>query len=102
MLHIQVDGMTIEILCTDLCDFRAKCVRAVSKNVFSKGRPDCVSRRGPCEKSGVRGFHLASKEHVCVQSMAWIGATFVPTFEIRLGPKVCLHFVSSLPNTTEI
>ena len=34
MGQIHVDDMTLEIVCTDLRDFRAKCVGAVSKNVF--------------------------------------------------------------------
>ena len=36
MGQILVGDMTLEILCTDLCDFRAKSVGAVSKNVFTK------------------------------------------------------------------
>ena len=36
MGHIHVDEMSVDILCTDLCDFRAKSVGAVSKNVFEK------------------------------------------------------------------
>ena len=53
MGQIHVDDMTLEILCTDLCDFRAKSVGAVSKNVFYKKRPDGGARGGPCEKSGL-------------------------------------------------
>ena len=30
----HVDGMSVDILCSDLRDFRAKTVGAVSKNVF--------------------------------------------------------------------
>ena len=36
MGQIHVDGMSVDILCTDLRDFRAKSVGAVSKNVFEK------------------------------------------------------------------
>ena len=35
MGQMRFDYMTVEILC-DLCDFRAKSVGAVSKNVFEK------------------------------------------------------------------
>ena len=34
MGQIHVDDMSVEILCTDLRDFRAKSVGVVSKNVF--------------------------------------------------------------------
>ena len=34
MGQVHVDDMTLEILCTNLLDFRAKSVGAVSKNVF--------------------------------------------------------------------
>ena len=34
MGQVHVDEMSVDILCTDLCDFRAKSVGAVSKNVF--------------------------------------------------------------------
>ena len=34
MGQIHVDDMSVDILCTDLRDFRAKSVGAVSKNVF--------------------------------------------------------------------
>ena len=50
MGQIHVDEMTLEILCTDLRDFRAKSVGAVSKNVFYKKRPDGGARGGPYEK----------------------------------------------------
>ena len=36
MGQIHVDGMIVDILCTDLRDFRAKSVGSVSKNVFEK------------------------------------------------------------------
>ena len=36
MGQIKVDGKSVDILCTDLHDFRAKSVGAVSKNVFEK------------------------------------------------------------------
>ena len=49
MGKIHVDDMTLEILCTDLHDFRAKSVAAVSKNVFNKKRPDGGARGRPCE-----------------------------------------------------
>ena len=49
---MRVDGMSVEILCTALRDFRAKSVGAVSKNVFCKNRPDGGARRGACEESG--------------------------------------------------
>ena len=80
MGQIHVDEMTLEILCTDLRDFRAKSVGAVSKNVFYQKRPDGGARGGPCEKSGC---DLAPKECVCVcvQSLAWIGAT-VPKIKV--------------------
>ena len=53
MGQIHVDDMTLEILCTDLCDFRAKYVGAVSKNVFSKNQPHGGARGVPCEKPGL-------------------------------------------------
>ena len=59
-----------------MCDFRAKFVGAVSKNVFCKDLP-------PCEKSGL-GVVICHKG-VCVQTLTSIGVT-VP--EIRAGPKV--------------
>ena len=34
MGQIHVDEMSVDILCSDLRDFRAKIVGAVSKNVF--------------------------------------------------------------------
>ena len=36
MGQIHVDDMTLEILCNDVCEFTAKSVGAVSKNVFTK------------------------------------------------------------------
>ena len=36
MGQIHVDDMSVEQVCTDLRDFRAKFVGAVSKNVFEK------------------------------------------------------------------
>ena len=53
MGQIHVDDMTLEILCTDLCDFRAKSVGAVSKNVFCKNWPHGGARRRQCEKAGL-------------------------------------------------
>ena len=50
MGQMHVDDMSLDILCTDLCDFRAKFVRVVSKNVFCKNWPHGGARRGPCEK----------------------------------------------------
>ena len=49
MGQIHVDDMSVDLLCTVLCDFRAKIVGAVSKNVFFKNRPHGGARRGPCE-----------------------------------------------------
>ena len=49
---IHVDDMTVEILCTELHDLRAKFVGAVSKNVFNKRPPDGGARGGPCENLG--------------------------------------------------
>ena len=63
--------MTVEILCTALCDVRAKSEGAVSKNVFYKNGPHGGARRGPCEKCGL----WFGRQGVCVQSLAWIGAT---------------------------
>ena len=40
MGQLHVDEMSADILCTDLRDFRSKCVGAVSKNVFEKNQPD--------------------------------------------------------------
>ena len=34
MGQIHVDGMSVDILCSNLRDFRAKTVGAVAKNVF--------------------------------------------------------------------
>ena len=34
MGQVHVDEKSVDILCSDLCDFRAKSVGAVSKNVF--------------------------------------------------------------------
>ena len=56
--------MTLEILRTDLCDFRAKSVGSVSKNVFYKRRPDGGAR------AHVRNCDLAAKE--CVYKV-WHG-----------------------------
>ena len=36
MGQLHLDEMSVDILCTDLRDFRPKCVGAVSKNVFEK------------------------------------------------------------------
>ena len=36
MGQIHVDEMSVDILCSDLRDFRAKIVGAVSKNLFKK------------------------------------------------------------------
>ena len=47
MGQIHVDDMTLEIVCTNVYDFRAKSVEAVSKNVFYKNRPDGGARGGP-------------------------------------------------------
>jgi len=54
MGQIHVDDMTLEILCTDLCDFRAKSVGAVSKNVFCKNWPYGGARGGHVRKQGWR------------------------------------------------
>ena len=48
MGQIHVEEMRVDILCTDLRDFRAKIVGAVSKNVFCKNRPHGGARRGSC------------------------------------------------------
>ena len=48
MGQIHVEEMSVDILCTDLRDFRAKIVGAVSKNVFCKNRPHGGARRGSC------------------------------------------------------
>ena len=53
MGQIHVDDMTLEILCTNVRDFRAKSVGAVSKNVFCKNRPYGGARGGPGEKAGL-------------------------------------------------
>ena len=45
--------MTLERLCTNFRDFRAKSVGVVFQNVFDKGRPGGGARGGPCEKSGL-------------------------------------------------
>ena len=37
---IHVDDMSVDMLCSDFRDFRAKSVGAVSKNVFFKNRPE--------------------------------------------------------------
>ena len=47
---IRVDDIILEIVCGDLCDFRAKSVGAVSINMFSKNWSHGGPRRGPCEK----------------------------------------------------
>ena len=65
MGQIRVDDMSVEQVCTGFRDFRAKCVGAVSKNVFCKNRPHGGARRGPCEKFQMRGCGLAAKECVC-------------------------------------
>ena len=58
--------MTLEILCSDLCDFIAKSVGAASQNVFYKRRPDGGARGDPCEKSDLEVVNdLALKECVC-------------------------------------
>ena len=49
MGEIKVDGKSVDILCTDLRDFRAKSVGAVSKNVFEKiGLMVALYRTDPC------------------------------------------------------
>ena len=48
MGQIHVEETSVDILCTDLCDFWAKIVGAVSKNVFCKNRPQGGARRGSC------------------------------------------------------
>ena len=53
MGQIHVDEMSVDIPCTDLCDFRAQIVGAVSVNVFCKNRPHGGARRGACENRGV-------------------------------------------------
>ena len=45
MGQIHVDDMSVDILCSDLRDFRAKSVGAVSKNVFCKNQPYGGTRR---------------------------------------------------------
>ena len=47
MGQINVDDMTLEVLCTDLRHFRAKYVGAVSKNMFCKYRPHGGARGVP-------------------------------------------------------
>ena len=48
MGQMHVDDMSVDILCTDLHDFRAKILGAVSKYVFCKNRPHGDARRGSC------------------------------------------------------
>ena len=42
--------MTLERLCINLCDFLAKSVGVVNKNVFEKGWPGGGARGGPCDR----------------------------------------------------
>ena len=49
MGQLHVDEMSVDILCTDLRDFRAKSVGAVSKNVFEKnGLKVALNGTDPC------------------------------------------------------
>ena len=49
MGQIHVDEMSVDILCTDLRDFRAESVGAVSKNVFEKiGLKVALNGTDPC------------------------------------------------------
>ena len=49
MGQIHVDDMSVDILCTDLRDFRAKSVGAVSKNVFERiGLMGALFGTDPC------------------------------------------------------
>ena len=58
--------------------------RSSVQNAFYKKCPDGGARGGPCDKSA--GWRLRfGTQGVCVQSLAWIGATVA---EIRVGPKV--------------
>ena len=68
MGQIHVDDMSVDILCSDLRDFRGKSVGVVSKNVFCKNLPHGGARRGPCDG---RGCGLAAKE--CVYKV-WHGS----------------------------
>ena len=65
--------MTLEILCTDLFDFRPKSVGEVSKNVFCKNRPDV----------GVKSGLICHPRSVCAK----FGIDRSNNFE-DIGPKV--------------
>ena len=55
MGQIHVDEMSVDILCTDLRDFRAKCVGAVSKNVFKEiVLKEALNGTDPCGLHGPR------------------------------------------------
>ena len=60
------DDMTLEILCRNLRDFRAKICGVVVKNVFCKKRPDGCARGSPLEKSGLQ-FVICHPGSVCAK-----------------------------------
>ena len=71
MGQIYVDDMTLDTLCTALSDFKAKSVGAVSKNAR-------ICLMVALEEGHVRihGWRLCfGRQGVCVQNVAWIGAT---------------------------
>ena len=58
----QVDHITVEILSTNLHEFRTKSVGAVSRNMFCENQPHGGATTGLCEKYGaeVQNFHAGS------------------------------------------
>ena len=62
--QIHANDMSVDILCTALCDFRAKVVGAVSKNVFCKKRPQGGARRGRNGGSGLAAKITMRREKV--------------------------------------
>ena len=66
MGQIHVDDMTLEILCNDLCDFRAKSVGAALKNVFCKDRSNGGARGDQFEKAGL-GVVICHPRSVCAK-----------------------------------
>ena len=77
MGHIRVDGMPLEMLCADWRDFRAKSIGAVCNLSFTKNGVMVAPwgpmwhHRGLCEKAGIGGYGLPSKECVCIQCKVW-------------------------------
>ena len=81
ILQIRLDRVTIEVMCTDLCDIFIKSEGVISKNVFYIGRPPGGAMKGRCEKCRAKVFPWPLR----IQSLIQIGAVILQN---TIGPVI--------------